>query len=88
MIVAVVMPVVFVLWLLKNAIKILKLIVCNLIVYYFLCFNKHITIYIMLIVSWPEPKPLWSYGTPAYWVSMEKLLSWQEQLTNFIEASC
>jgi hypothetical protein len=36
MVVAVVMPVVFVLWLLKNAIKTLKLVVCKLIMYYLL----------------------------------------------------
>jgi hypothetical protein len=71
MVVAVVMPVVFVLWLLKNAIKTLKLVVCKQILYYLLFIAKHIKIHITLIVSWPEPKPLWSNGTPAYWVSPE-----------------
>jgi hypothetical protein len=30
--------------------------------------HKHIAIQVMLIVAWPEPKPLWSNGTPARWV--------------------
>ncbi len=32
---------------------------------------KHIAIHIILIVAWPEPEPLWSNGTPAYWVLPE-----------------
>jgi hypothetical protein len=55
MVVAVVMQVVFVLWLLKNAIKTPKLVVCKPISYYFLCILEHITIQVTLIVSWPEP---------------------------------
>jgi hypothetical protein len=58
MVVAVVTPVVFMLWLLKNAIKTLKLFVCKLILYYLLCIVKYITIHVTLIVSWLEPKPL------------------------------
>jgi hypothetical protein len=33
--------------------------------------EKHITIHVTLIVSWPETKSLWSNATPAYWVSPE-----------------
>ncbi len=71
MVVAVVTPVVFVLWLLKNSIKTLKLVVCKLILYNLPCIEKPIAIHVRLIVSWPEPEPLWSNGTPAYWVSPE-----------------
>ncbi len=71
MVVAVVMPVVFVLWLLKNAIKTLKLFVRKLILYYSLYIVKHITTHLTLIVSWLEPKPLWSNSTLAYWVLPE-----------------
>jgi hypothetical protein len=46
--VGVVMPVVFVLWLLKNAIETLKLVVCELILYYLLFIVKHITIHVTL----------------------------------------
>jgi hypothetical protein len=63
--VAVVTPVVFVLRLLKKAIKTLKLIVCNLCLYLLLYIVKHIAIYVRLIVAWPEPKPLWLNGNPA-----------------------
>ncbi len=66
MVVAVVTPVVFVLWLLKNAIKTLKVVVCKLIFYYLLYIVKHITIHVTQIVAWPGPKLLWSNGTPAY----------------------
>ncbi len=52
MVVAVVTPVVFVLWLLKNAIKTLKLVVCKLFLYYLIYIGKHITIRVTLIVSW------------------------------------
>ncbi len=57
MVVAVVTPVVFVLRLLRNAIKTLKLVVCKkIIVYYSLYTVKNITIYVTLIVAWPKPK--------------------------------
>jgi hypothetical protein len=68
MVVVVVTPVVFVLRPLKNAIKTLKLIVCKKSLYLLLYIVKHIAIHIMLIVEWPEPKPLWSNVTPAYCV--------------------
>ncbi len=72
MVVVVVMPVVFVLWLLKiNSIKKLILVACKLILHYLLYIIKHIKIHVMLILLWPEPKPLWSNGTPAYWVLQE-----------------
>jgi hypothetical protein len=57
MVVAVVTTVVFVLRLLKNAIKTLSLVVCNQILYSLLYIVKHIAIHVMLIVAWPEPKP-------------------------------
>jgi hypothetical protein len=60
MVVAVVTPVVFFLRLPKSAIKTLKLFVGNRTFQFFLCIVKHTTIHVMLIVAWPEPKPLWS----------------------------
>jgi hypothetical protein len=62
MVVTVVMPVVSVLRLLKNAIKILKLVVCKQCLYLLLYIVKHIAIYVTLIVTWQEPKPFWSNG--------------------------
>jgi hypothetical protein len=56
MVVVVVMPVVFVLWLLKNAIKTLKLVVSKLIVYNLQYIVKHITIHVRLIVCGRSPK--------------------------------
>jgi hypothetical protein len=53
MVVAVVMPVVFVLRLLKNAIKILKLVVCKQKFHFIAIIVKHTTIHVMLIVAWP-----------------------------------
>jgi hypothetical protein len=55
MVVVVVMPVVFVLWLLKNAMKTLKLVVCKLIFYYLPYIVKHITIHVTLIVHGWSP---------------------------------
>ncbi len=53
---------------LKNAIKTLKLVVCKQTFFFTInCktyYNSH-----NASCSWPEPKPLWSNGTPAYWVS-------------------
>ncbi len=60
MVVAVVMPVVFVLRILTNAIKILKLVVCKQKNHFITIIVKHTTIHVTLIVAWPEPKPLWS----------------------------
>jgi hypothetical protein len=73
MVVAVVMPVVSVLRLLKNAIKTLKLVVCKQNLYFFVYIvkHKHIAIHGTLVVVWPEPKPLWSNVTLAYWISPE-----------------
>ncbi len=34
---------------------------------------KHITDQVALILAWPEPEPLWSNGTPSYWVSLESI---------------
>ncbi len=62
MIVAVVNPVVFVLRLLKKAIKTLKLFFCKQYMFLVLCIVKHIAIHVTLIVAWPEPEPLWSNG--------------------------
>jgi hypothetical protein len=70
-VVVVVTPYVFALRLLKNAIETLKLVVCKQYVYLLLCIVKPIAICVTLIVAWPEPKPLWSNGTPAYWVAPE-----------------
>ncbi len=71
MVVVVVMPVVFVLRLLKSSIKTPKLAVSNRILLLLLCIVKHIAIHVTQIVAWPEPKSLWSNGTPAYWVFLE-----------------
>ncbi len=73
MVVAVVTPVVLVLRLLKNAIKTLKLVVCEQCLYLILYTvkHKHIATHVTLIVAWPEPESLRSNGTPAYWVSPE-----------------
>ncbi len=71
MVVAVVTPVVFVLRLLKNAIKTLTLVVYKQMFYLLLYIIKHINFHVMLIVAWPEPKLLWSNETPAYWVLWE-----------------
>jgi hypothetical protein len=68
MVVAVVTPVVFVLGLLKNAIKALKLVVCKQLLYLSLYTVKHVKSHVTQIVVWPEPEPLWSNGTLAYWV--------------------
>jgi hypothetical protein len=68
---AVVTPVVFVLRLLKNAINTLNIVFCNQCLYLLLCIVKNIAVHVMLIVGWPEPQPLWSNGTPAYWVLPE-----------------
>jgi hypothetical protein len=68
MVVANVRPVVFVLRLSKNAIKILKLVVCKKIFHFITIIVQHTTIQVMLIVAWPEHKPLWSIGSPAYQV--------------------
>jgi hypothetical protein len=89
MVVAVGMPVVFVLRLLHNAIKTMKLVVCQqcLFLLLYIVKHKHIAIQVMLIVAWPEPKPLlvqWNLGILGI---AGKLLSWQEQLTHCIEAS-
>ncbi len=65
MVVAVVTPVVFVLRLLKNAIKTQKLNVCKQCLYLLLYIIKHIAIHVTLvIVPWLELKPLWSNRTP------------------------
>jgi hypothetical protein len=69
MVVVVVMPVVFVLRLLKNAIKTLKLVVCKQKFHVITIIVKYTTIHIMLIIAWLEPEPLWSIGSPAYRVS-------------------
>jgi hypothetical protein len=58
MVVAVMTPVVFVLRLLKNAIKTHKLVVCKQFMYLSICIVKPVAIHAMLIVVWPEPKPL------------------------------
>ncbi len=58
--VSVVMPVVFVLRLLKNAIKTLKLVTCKQCLFLLLYIVKHIAIHVTLIVVWPESKQLWS----------------------------
>jgi hypothetical protein len=71
MVVVVVTPVVFVLRLLKNAIKTLKLVVCNQCVYVLLYIVKHIAIHVKHIVVWLEPKLHWSNGTLEYWVLPE-----------------
>jgi hypothetical protein len=71
MVFVVVTPVVFVLRLLKNAIKTLKSVVCKQYLYLFLYIVKHIAIHVPLIVAWPEPKPHWSNRTPACWVLPE-----------------
>jgi hypothetical protein len=71
MVVVVVMPVVFVLNLLKKSIKIPKLVVCKQFYCLLLSILKHIAIHVMLIVARPEPKPLWPNETPVYWVSPE-----------------
>ncbi len=66
MVVAVVIPVMFVLRLLKNAIKILKLIVCKQNFHLITIIVKHTAIHVTLIVAWPEPKLLWSIGSLEY----------------------
>jgi hypothetical protein len=71
MVVAIVMPVVFVLRLLKSATKTLKLVACKHTYKFLLCIVKHTTIHVSLIVAWPEPKPFWSNKTLAYPVSPE-----------------
>jgi hypothetical protein len=68
MVVVVVMPAVFVLRLLKNAIKKLKLVVCKKIFHLTTIIVKHTAIHVMLIVAWPEYELLWSIGSPAYQV--------------------
>jgi hypothetical protein len=69
MVVMVLTQVVFVLRLLKDAIKILTLVVCKQKFHFINIILKHTTIHVRLIVAWPEPGPLWSIGNPAYWVS-------------------
>jgi hypothetical protein len=71
MVAAVVTPVVFVLRLLKSAKKTLKLVICKQTYQFFTIIGKHTTTHIMLIVVWPEPKPLWSKGTLAYQILPE-----------------
>jgi hypothetical protein len=73
MVVVVVMPVVFVLRLLKNAIKTLKFVVCEQKFLFNTMYCKTYYDSCTLIVAWPEPKPLWSNGTLAYQVSLESL---------------
>ncbi len=51
MVVAVVMPVVFVIRLLKLSIKTLTLVVCNQFLYELLCIVKHILFHVLLIVA-------------------------------------
>jgi hypothetical protein len=69
MVVVVVTPVVFVLRLLKNAVKALQLVVCMQCLYLLLHIVKHeyIAIQIMLNLAWLESKPLWFNETPACW---------------------
>jgi hypothetical protein len=62
MVVAVVTPVVFVLRLLKGAIKILKLVVCKQKFHFITIILKHNTIHVTLIVAWPEPES-WTAGS-------------------------
>ncbi len=46
----------FVRRLLKNAIKTLKLVVCNQCLFLLLFIVRHIAIHVTLIVAWPEPE--------------------------------
>ncbi len=71
MVVAVVLPFVFLLRLLKNAIKTLKLVLCKQYLNLLLYIVQHVAIYVMLIVAWPEPEPLLPNGTLAFCVLPE-----------------
>jgi hypothetical protein len=65
----------FVIKILKIAIKIIKLVVCNQFLYVILHIVKHIAVHVRLMVVWPKPKlcsmasP--NHWTPAYLVSLE-----------------
>jgi hypothetical protein len=69
MVVAVMMLVVFVLRLLKNAIKTIKLVVRKQKFLFITIYCKTYYNSRSVIVAWLEPEPLWSNRTPAYWVS-------------------
>jgi hypothetical protein len=58
MVVAVVMPIVFVLRLLKNSIKTLKIFFSKKLLYLLLYTVKHIKCHVTLIVVWSKPEPL------------------------------